>query len=108
MDRRRLRVGLIGLGDIAAKAYLPVLAADAGIEPVLITRDPPYGQTKGPGGPAAEPLASRAAGQLLTCLISSSSLPPSSALARPSASALSTGVTAFLFALVSAASRRSA
>ncbi len=40
MDRRRLRVGLIGLGDIAAKAYLPVLAADAGIEPVLITRDP--------------------------------------------------------------------
>jgi len=40
MDRRRLRVGLIGLGDIAAKAYLPLLAADAGIEPVLITRDP--------------------------------------------------------------------
>jgi virulence factor len=40
MDRRRLRVGLIGLGDIAAKAYLPVLAADAGVEPVLITRDP--------------------------------------------------------------------
>jgi virulence factor len=40
MDGRRLRVGLIGLGDIAAKAYLPVLAADAGVEPVLITRDP--------------------------------------------------------------------
>jgi virulence factor len=40
MDRRRLRVGLIGLGDIAAKAYLPVLAADACVEPVLITRDP--------------------------------------------------------------------
>jgi virulence factor len=40
MSRRRLRVGLIGLGDIAAKAYLPVLAADAGVEPVLITRDP--------------------------------------------------------------------
>ena len=40
MERRRLRVGLIGLGDIAAKAYLPVLAADAGVEPVLITRDP--------------------------------------------------------------------
>ena len=39
MERRRLRVGLIGLGDIAAKAYLPVLAADAGVEPVLITRD---------------------------------------------------------------------
>lgn len=40
MDGRRLRVGLIGLGDIAAKAYLPVLATDAGVEPVLITRDP--------------------------------------------------------------------
>lgn len=35
-----LRVALIGLGDIAAKAYLPVLAADGGVEPVLITRDP--------------------------------------------------------------------
>jgi virulence factor len=31
---------MIGLGDIAAKAYLPVLAADGGVEPVLITRDP--------------------------------------------------------------------
>ncbi len=40
MGARRLRVGLIGLGDIAAKAYLPVLAADADVEPVLITRDP--------------------------------------------------------------------
>jgi virulence factor len=40
MDGRRLRVGLVGLGDIAAKAYLPLLAADAGIEPVLITRNP--------------------------------------------------------------------
>ena len=36
-----LRVALIGLGDNAAKAYLPVLAADGGVEPVLITRDPP-------------------------------------------------------------------
>lgn len=35
-----LRVALIGLGDIAAKAYLPVLAADGDVEPVLITRDP--------------------------------------------------------------------
>ncbi len=35
-----LRVALIGLGDIAAKAYLPVLGADGGVEPVLITRDP--------------------------------------------------------------------
>jgi virulence factor len=33
-------VALIGLGDIAAKAYLPVLAADPGIEPILVTRDP--------------------------------------------------------------------
>lgn len=40
MDSRRLRVALIGLGDIAAKAYLPVLAADWDVEPVLITRDP--------------------------------------------------------------------
>lgn len=40
MVGRRLRVGLVGLGDIAAKAYLPVLAADAGVEPVLVTRDP--------------------------------------------------------------------
>lgn len=40
MGGHRLRVGLIGLGDIAAKAYLPVLAAEAGVAPVLITRDP--------------------------------------------------------------------
>ncbi len=40
MAGRRLRVALIGLGDIAAKAYLPVLAADAAVEPVLVTRDP--------------------------------------------------------------------
>lgn len=36
----RLRVALIGLGDIAEKAYLPVLAADPEVEPVLVTRDP--------------------------------------------------------------------
>lgn len=36
---QRLRVALIGLGDIAAKAYLPVLAAHPDIEPVLVTRD---------------------------------------------------------------------
>jgi virulence factor len=40
MTGKRLRVALIGLGDIAAKAYLPVLAADPDVEPVLITRDP--------------------------------------------------------------------
>ena len=37
---KRLTVALIGLGDIAQKAYLPVLAADPDVEPVLITRDP--------------------------------------------------------------------
>lgn len=40
MTSRQLTVGLIGLGDIAAKAYLPVLAADPAVEPVLVTRDP--------------------------------------------------------------------
>ncbi len=40
MQTRALTVGLIGLGDIAAKAYLPVLGADPGVEPVLVTRDP--------------------------------------------------------------------
>lgn len=40
MDRQQLRVALVGLGDIAAKAYLPVLAAHPDIEPVLITRNP--------------------------------------------------------------------
>ncbi|MEZ0072154.1 Gfo/Idh/MocA family protein [Planotetraspora sp. GP83] len=34
-----MRVGIIGLGDIAEKAYLPVLAATPGIEPHLCTRD---------------------------------------------------------------------
>jgi virulence factor len=40
MTERPLRVALVGLGDIAAKAYLPVLAADPGVTPVLVTRDP--------------------------------------------------------------------
>lgn len=35
----RLRVALVGIGDIAAKAYLPVLAAHPDVEPVLVTRD---------------------------------------------------------------------
>src|SRR5690606_25037553 len=35
-----MRVGLVGLGDIARKAYLPVLAARADVDPVLCTRDP--------------------------------------------------------------------
>jgi virulence factor len=34
-----MRIGIIGLGDIAEKAYLPVLAATPGIEPHLCTRD---------------------------------------------------------------------
>ena len=34
-----LRVGLIGLGDIAEKAYLPVLAARADVTLTLLGRD---------------------------------------------------------------------
>ena len=34
-----LRVAVIGLGDIAQKAYLPVLAAEPGLELSLMTRD---------------------------------------------------------------------
>jgi virulence factor len=39
MTARPLRVAVIGLGDIAAKAYLPVLAATAGVELVPCSRD---------------------------------------------------------------------
>ncbi|OEU89533.1 Gfo/Idh/MocA family protein [Streptomyces oceani] len=35
-----MRIGVIGLGDIAEKAYLPVLMAQPGLEPHLVTRDP--------------------------------------------------------------------
>lgn len=35
-----MKIGVIGLGDIAQKAYLPVLAAQPGIEPHLVTRTP--------------------------------------------------------------------
>src|SRR4051812_34930640 len=35
----RLRVALIGLGDIAQKAYLPVLADRTDLELVLVTRN---------------------------------------------------------------------
>ncbi len=35
-----LRVALIGLGDIARKVYLPLLTAQPGVIPVLVTRDP--------------------------------------------------------------------
>ena len=34
-----MRVGIVGLGDIAQKAWLPVLLAQDGVEPVLVTRD---------------------------------------------------------------------
>jgi virulence factor len=35
----RLRVGMVGLGDIAQKAYLPVLTARPDVELHLLTRD---------------------------------------------------------------------
>lgn len=35
-----MRIGVIGLGDIAEKAYLPVLASQPGVEPHLVTRTP--------------------------------------------------------------------
>lgn len=35
-----MKVGCIGLGDIARKAYLPVIAAQPGVEPHLSTRTP--------------------------------------------------------------------
>jgi virulence factor len=40
MNDRALRVGVIGLGDIARKAYLPVLATDPTLELHLCTRNP--------------------------------------------------------------------
>ncbi|MEY9964329.1 virulence factor [Streptacidiphilus sp. MAP12-16] len=36
---RDLRIGVIGLGDIAQKAYLPVLTAESGLDLRLMTRD---------------------------------------------------------------------
>jgi virulence factor len=35
-----MRVGVIGIGSIARKAYLPVLATTPGVTPVLVTRNP--------------------------------------------------------------------
>lgn len=35
-----MRIGLIGLGDIAQKAYLPVISSMEGVTPVLCTRNP--------------------------------------------------------------------
>ncbi|MDJ1135629.1 Gfo/Idh/MocA family protein [Streptomyces iconiensis] len=35
-----MKIGVIGLGDIAKKAYLPVLTAQPGLEPHLVTRTP--------------------------------------------------------------------
>lgn len=37
---KRLRVAMVGLGDIARKGYLPLVGADPDIELVLVTRDP--------------------------------------------------------------------
>lgn len=34
-----VRIGVIGLGDIACKAYLPVLTSQPGVEPRLLTRN---------------------------------------------------------------------
>jgi virulence factor len=34
-----MRIGMIGLGDIACKAYLPVVAANAAVTPLLCTRN---------------------------------------------------------------------
>jgi virulence factor len=35
-----MRVGIVGLGSIAKKAYLPVIAAMPGVTPVLVSRNP--------------------------------------------------------------------
>ncbi|GGO54349.1 oxidoreductase [Streptomyces daqingensis] len=35
-----MKIGVIGLGDIAQKAYLPLLASQPGLEPHLVTRTP--------------------------------------------------------------------
>ena len=34
-----MRIAVVGLGDIARKAYLPVLATDPTLEPVFVTRN---------------------------------------------------------------------
>ncbi len=34
-----IRIGMLGLGDIACKAYLPIVAAHAGVAPLLCTRN---------------------------------------------------------------------
>lgn len=35
-----MRIGMLGLGDIAAKAYLPLVATHAEVTPILCTRNP--------------------------------------------------------------------
>ena len=37
---KKLRIALIGLGDIAQKAYLPIIANHKNIQPILCTRNP--------------------------------------------------------------------
>lgn len=38
-EKSKLRIGIIGLGDIAEKAYLPIIANHQAIEPILCTRN---------------------------------------------------------------------
>lgn len=39
MPQAKLRIAIIGLGDIAEKAYLPIITANHSVTPVLVTRD---------------------------------------------------------------------
>ena len=39
LDKSKLRIALIGLGDIAQKAYLPILANHPKVEPIFCTRN---------------------------------------------------------------------
>ncbi|WP_116106036.1 Gfo/Idh/MocA family protein [Lewinella sp. IMCC34191] len=38
-DTPHLRIALVGLGDIAEKAYLPLMTSRGGVKPILCTRD---------------------------------------------------------------------
>lgn len=35
----KLRIAMVGIGDIAKKAYLPVMATREGISPIICTRN---------------------------------------------------------------------
>jgi len=66
VTERRLRIAAVGLGDIACKAYLPVLAARADIDLHLVTRDASTLQALGDAyriaNRHADPLSAIAAG----------------------------------------------